>query len=83
MIEGKALAVSRREVAFSWDAEDMVLELKAFTMGPSPVVSVRGTAWKPDPERFAAAEREMGAALKRLAGRLADRSANSLSSMRH
>jgi hypothetical protein len=49
-----------------------VLELKAFMMGPNPVVSVRGTAWRPDQARFAAIEREMEAALKRLAGRLAE-----------
>jgi uncharacterized protein YndB with AHSA1/START domain len=69
-IEGETLAVTRREVAFSWKAEDIVLELKAFMMGPNPVVSVRGTGWQPDPERFGAIEREMEAALKRLAGRL-------------
>jgi uncharacterized protein YndB with AHSA1/START domain len=69
-IEGETLAVTRREVAFSWPAEDVVLELKAFMMGPTPVVSVRGTAWGADAERFATIEREMGAALKRLAGRL-------------
>jgi uncharacterized protein YndB with AHSA1/START domain len=69
-IEGETLAVTRREVAFSWEAEDVVLELKAFMMGPNPVVSVRGTGWRPDPERFGAIEREMEAALKRLAGRL-------------
>jgi hypothetical protein len=62
--------VTRREVAFSWEAEDVVLELRAFMMGPNPVVSVRGTGWQPDLERFGAIEREMAAALKRLAGRL-------------
>jgi uncharacterized protein YndB with AHSA1/START domain len=72
-IEGETLAVTRREVAFSWMAEDVVLELKAFMMGPNPVVSVRGTGWRPDPERFAVIEREMDAALKRLAGRLSER----------
>jgi uncharacterized protein YndB with AHSA1/START domain len=72
-IEGETLAVTRREVAFSWEAEDVVLELKAFTMGPNPVVSVRGTAWRPDEGRFAEIERPMGAALKRLAARLADK----------
>jgi uncharacterized protein YndB with AHSA1/START domain len=71
-IEGETLAVTRREVAFSWDVEDVVLELKAFMMGPNPVVSVRGTGWRPDPERFAAIEREMETALKRLAGRLTE-----------
>ncbi len=70
-IEGETLAVTRREVALSWAAEDLVLELKAFTMGPNPVVSIRGTTWRPDPARFAVVEREMGAALKRLAGQLA------------
>jgi uncharacterized protein YndB with AHSA1/START domain len=70
-ITGETLAVTRREVAFSWETEDIVLELKAFLMGPNRVVSVRGTGWRPDPERFAATEREMEAALKRLAGRLA------------
>jgi uncharacterized protein YndB with AHSA1/START domain len=71
-IEGDTLAVTRREVAFSWEAEDVVLELKAFMMGPSPVVSVRGTAWQPDPERFGAIEGKMSAALKRLATRLTE-----------
>jgi uncharacterized protein YndB with AHSA1/START domain len=69
-IEGETLAVTGREVAFSWSAEDVVLELKAFMMGPNPVVSVRGTAWRVDADRLAAIEREMEAALKRLAGRL-------------
>jgi uncharacterized protein YndB with AHSA1/START domain len=72
-IEGETLAVTRREVAFSWTAEDVVLELKAFMMGASPVVSVRGTAWRPNPARFAAVEREMSAALKRLARRLSEK----------
>ena len=72
VIEGATLAVTRREVAFSWDAEDVVLELKAFTMGPNPVVSIRGTAWGADEWRFGEIEREMAAALKRLAGRLAE-----------
>ncbi len=71
-IEGETLAVTRREVAFSWEAEDVVLELKAFMMGPNPVVSVRGTAWRPDATRFAVIEQEMGGALKRLAGRLTE-----------
>ena len=71
-IEGETLAVSRREVAFSWVAEDIVLELKAFTMGPNPVVAVRGTGWRTDVERFAAIEREMQSALKRLAARLSE-----------
>jgi uncharacterized protein YndB with AHSA1/START domain len=71
-IEGQTLAVTRREVALSWTAEDVVLELKAFMMGPNPVVSIRGTGWQPDPARFAAIEREMGAALKRLGGRLGE-----------
>jgi uncharacterized protein YndB with AHSA1/START domain len=71
-IEGETLAVTRREVAFSWEAEDVVLELKAFMMGPNPVVSVRGTAWRPDTTRFAAIEQEMDGALKRLAGRLTE-----------
>jgi hypothetical protein len=71
-IDGETLAVTRREVAFSWEAEDVVLELKAFMMGPNAVVSVRGTAWRPNPERFAAIEREMSTALKRLASRLSD-----------
>jgi uncharacterized protein YndB with AHSA1/START domain len=73
MIEGETLAVTRREVAFSWETEDVVLELKAFAMGPNPVVSIRGTAWQPDPARLAGIERAMGAALKRLAGRVAER----------
>ena len=71
-VEGETLAVTRREVAFSWETEDVVLELKAFMMGPSPVVSVRGTGWQPDPERFGAIEKEMAAALKRLATRLTE-----------
>jgi uncharacterized protein YndB with AHSA1/START domain len=71
-IEGKTLAVTRREVAFSWIAEDIVLELKTFMMGPNPVVSIRGTGWRPDPAPFAAIEGEMSAALKRLATRLAE-----------
>lgn len=73
-IEGETLAVTRREVAFSWTAEDVVLELKAFMMGPNPVVCVRGTTWQPDPAGFAAIEREMEAALKRLARRLTGQS---------
>jgi uncharacterized protein YndB with AHSA1/START domain len=71
-IGGETLAVTRREVAFSWEAEDVVLELKAFMMGPKPVVSVRGTAWQPDLARFTAIEREMEGALKRLAARLSE-----------
>jgi uncharacterized protein YndB with AHSA1/START domain len=69
-ITGETLAVTRREVAFSWAAEDLVLEFKAFMMGPNPVVSVRGTGWRADAGRFAAIEREMETALRRLAARL-------------
>ena len=65
-IDGETLAVTRREVAFSWEAEDLVLELKAFTMGPNSVVAVRGTAWQAEPARFAEIERAMGTALERL-----------------
>jgi uncharacterized protein YndB with AHSA1/START domain len=70
-IAGETLAITRREVAFSWEQEDLVLELKAFMMGPAPVLSVRGTVWQPDTARLAAIERTMEAALKRLAARLA------------
>lgn len=72
MIDGETLAVTRREVAFSWVEEDVVLELKAFVMGPNPVVSVRGTGWRPDAARFSAIEHAMEAALKRLAARLSE-----------
>jgi uncharacterized protein YndB with AHSA1/START domain len=70
LITGELLAITRRELAVSWVGEDVVLELKAFTMGPGPVVAVRGTGWRVDPERFASIERAMSAALKRLAKRL-------------
>jgi uncharacterized protein YndB with AHSA1/START domain len=72
VITGKTLAVTRREVAFSWEAEDVVLELKAFMMGPNPVVAVRGTGWQPEPARFGRIQGEMESALKRLAGRLTE-----------
>jgi uncharacterized protein YndB with AHSA1/START domain len=69
-VEGETLAVTRREVAFSWVEEDIVLELKAFMMGPNPVVAVRGTGWRVDAGRFSAIEHSMERALKRLAARL-------------
>jgi uncharacterized protein YndB with AHSA1/START domain len=71
-ITGVVLAATKREISLSWEEEDVVLELKAFQMGPGPrMVGLRATAWG---ER-AAREKETGALearLERVTARLAD-----------
>jgi uncharacterized protein YndB with AHSA1/START domain len=67
-MRGRTLAVTRREVALSWDDERMAVELKAFpapTLGPC--VSIRLTSWGADESRASEIESRMTAAVERLA----------------
>lgn len=70
-VRGTVLAVSRQEVAMSWDDESAALELKAFSMGPSRVVAARVTGWGVTEQRMAELNTSLGAALARLASELA------------
>jgi uncharacterized protein YndB with AHSA1/START domain len=67
-VRGTVLATTRHEVALSWTDASMVLELKAFNMGPETrVVAVRATGWGVPEERMTELERELETALERLA----------------
>src|SRR6185503_14126347 len=70
-IEGETLAITKREVAVSWEVEDAVIELKAFGAGAKRFVGVRGTSWDVSPERVAALEAQFTPAVTRLVERLA------------
>ena len=50
-MEGRILATTDREVALSCANESVIVELKAFSMGPSRFLSIRGNAWGEDGER--------------------------------
>jgi uncharacterized protein YndB with AHSA1/START domain len=69
-LSGRVLAVSRREVALSWDETGGVFEMKGFSMGPSRKVGLRITLWGPERERAAALRERFTPALARLASAL-------------
>jgi uncharacterized protein YndB with AHSA1/START domain len=67
-MRGTTLAISRREVALSWDDERMAVELKAFpapTIGPC--VCIRLTSWGADEARAREIEERMTRSVERLA----------------
>jgi uncharacterized protein YndB with AHSA1/START domain len=70
IIEGDTLALTKSEVAVSWERERCVLELKAFKMGPNDMVAIRGTTWGANPSRVAEIEALCTRAIERLAHRL-------------
>ncbi|MBI3450356.1 MAG: SRPBCC domain-containing protein [Acidobacteria bacterium] len=66
-MSGRVLAVTRREVALSWDEIGGVCELKAFSLGPNQrAVAVRGIGWEIGEERASKIERGMAKAIDRL-----------------
>lgn len=80
-VTGRVLAVSRHEVALSWEEIHGALELKAFPMGPAgKVVCVRVTSWGLDAARAAEIEQRMGTTLERLAAVLGETAARSAQS---
>ena len=72
VITGQTVAVTKREVAISWEVEHAVIELKAFTAGPKRFVGIRGTTWGASPERVSALEARFAPAVTRLVERLAE-----------
>ncbi len=69
---GRVLAVTRREVALSWDEIGGSLELKAFPMGPGQrMVALRALAWGEGRERVHDRRSTLEGALDRLVAVLA------------
>ena len=67
--DAAVLADTGREVLLAWEAHDAVLGLKAFRMGPQPVLALDFSTWSPAP-RVDAAVDAMQQALSRLVSRL-------------
>ena len=77
-VTGRVLAVTRHEVALSWEETHGALELKGFQMGPAGrMICVRVTSWGLDAARAAEIEQRMGTALERLAAVLGETAARS------
>ena len=70
-VRGTVLGLTRQEAAVSCDADDLALELKAFSMGPQRMVAIRATGWGVPDDRMAELERALDAAVDRLARTLA------------
>jgi hypothetical protein len=67
------LADTGREVLLAWDAQDAVVGLKAFRMGPQSMVALDFSGWSesaPDPQVIAT---QLHAALQRLTATLQSR----------
>lgn len=69
-LNGRVLAITKWEVALSWEEIAGTLELKGFSMGPQRMVGIRGLSWKLPPAEMKQVEDRMGTALERLAGLL-------------
>lgn len=67
-LTGHVLAITRREALLRWNEIDGVLALKAFGMGPMRMIALHAMGWNLAPEIAAAIEKNMAAALDRLAG---------------
>jgi uncharacterized protein YndB with AHSA1/START domain len=61
------LADTGREVLLAWDEREAVLGLKAFRMGPRPMLALDFSAWPTAPIDLDALGQELRAALERLA----------------
>jgi hypothetical protein len=61
------LAVTKWEVALSWQEIEGTLELKGFSMGPQRVVGVRCFSWKQTPSEMKQLEGQLSGAVERLA----------------
>lgn len=66
-LTGRVLAVTKWEVALSWEEIGGTLELKGFSMGPQHVVAVRCLTWKQDPDEVKRLESQLHKAVERLA----------------
>jgi uncharacterized protein YndB with AHSA1/START domain len=66
-LTGRVLAVTKWEVALSWQEIGGTLELKGFSMGPQRMVGVRCLSWKQTPSEMKQLEGQLGAAVERLA----------------
>ena len=65
-LSGQVLAVTSHEVAVSWEEEHAVLELKAFSAGPSRMLCMRIIGWAMSESRAAELERLCERALEKL-----------------
>ncbi|HYL67760.1 MAG TPA: SRPBCC domain-containing protein [Candidatus Limnocylindria bacterium] len=66
-LTGRVLAVTKWEVALSWEEIEGTLELKGFSMGLQRVVGVRCMSWKQTADEMKQLESKLGAAVERLA----------------
>jgi uncharacterized protein YndB with AHSA1/START domain len=66
-LTGRVLAVTKWEVALSWEEIGGTLELKGFSMGPQRVVSLRCMSWKLGPGETKQLEEQLGKTVERLA----------------
>ena len=64
--DASVLADSGREVLLAWGARDAVMGLKAFRMGPQPVLALDLSTWTTNPSGIDELVGEMHAALRRL-----------------
>jgi uncharacterized protein YndB with AHSA1/START domain len=66
-LSGRVLAVTKWEVALSWQEIGGTLELKGFSMGPQRVVGVRCMSWMQTPGEMKQLEGQLATAVERLA----------------
>jgi uncharacterized protein YndB with AHSA1/START domain len=66
-LTGLVLAVTKWEVTLSWEEIGGTLELKGFSMGPQRVLGVRCFSWTKTEGEMKQLERQLGAAVERLA----------------
>jgi uncharacterized protein YndB with AHSA1/START domain len=66
-LTGRVLAVTKREVALSWEEIGGTLDLKGFSMGPQRVLGVRCFSWTKTAGEMKQLESQLGAAVERLA----------------
>jgi hypothetical protein len=69
--DAEVLADSGREVLLAFDAQDGVVGLKAFRMGPQQMLALDFSTWAESPVGLDATERGLHEALQRLKARLA------------
>jgi uncharacterized protein YndB with AHSA1/START domain len=69
-VNGRVIARTDHEVAVSWPEERATLELKSFSMGPQRMLGVRVSGWSMEAKRAQEIEKQMAAAVARLASAL-------------
>ena len=67
---GRVLAITKSEVQLSWEEIRGAIGLKAFNMGPQKMVGIHGCGWGMSAGRAQEIEKQMDAALERLAAAL-------------